>query len=359
MTLFTFNIIRLLLVSALTAGVAFLFARFLVRFLYRIQFWKKNARQKTITGEEATVFYSLHKEREVSVPRGGGLVIWLSVLFIIFIFLILSKIAQPWWLGKLNFLTRSETWLPLFTLVVASIVGLIDDAFTVYGKGKYVGGGIGFLRRLMIVALIGFIGGLWFYFQLGWDTIHIPLLFNFPEGIDLQVGVLMIPIFILVMVASWSSGVVDGIDGLSGGVFASIFAAFSIIALSQGKIDLAIFSASILGALFSFLWFNIPPAKFYMGETGVLGLTSTMAVVAFLIDSVAVLPIIGGLLVLETGSVIVQLLSKRFRHKKIWLSTPIHHHFEAKGWPAPQVTMRFWIVGAVLAVLGVAIRLLG
>jgi len=359
MTLFTFDIIRLLLISALTAGFAFLLGLFLVKFLYKIKFWKKNAREKTITGEEAPVFYSLHKEREISVPRGGGLVIWLSVLFIIFIFLILSKLAQPWWFGKLNFFTRPETWLPLFTLVVASIVGLVDDIFTVYGKGKYVGGGIGFLRRLMIVISIGLIGGFWFYFQLGWDTIHIPLLFNFPEGIDLTVGVLMIPIFIMVMVASWASGVVDGLDGLSGGVFASIFAAFSIIAFSQGKIDLAIFSASILGALFSFLWFNIPPAKFYMGETGVLGLTSTMAVVAFLTDSVAVLPIIGGLLVLETGSVIFQLLSKKFRHKKIWLSTPIHHHFEAKGWPASQVTMRFWIIGAVLAVLGVAIRLLG
>ncbi|MEK9135460.1 MAG: hypothetical protein AAB451_04185 [Patescibacteria group bacterium] len=359
MSIFTFNIIRLLLISALTAGVAFFLGRFLVKFLYKIKFWKKIARGKTITGEEATVFYSLHKEREVSVPRGGGLVIWLSVLSVIFIFLILSKLAQPWWFSNLNFLTRPETWLPLFTLVVASIVGLIDDIFTVYGKGKYIGGGIGFLRRLMIVISIGLIGGFWFYFQLGWDSVHIPLLFNFPEGIDLSIGILMIPLFVLIMVASWSSGVVDGLDGLSGGVFASIFAAFSIIAFSQGKIDLAIFCAAILGALFSFLWFNIPPAKFYMTETGILGLTSTMAVVAFLTDSVAVLPIIGGVLILETGSVIIQLLSKKFRHKKIWLSTPIHHHFEAKGWRPEQITMRFWIIGVVLAVLGVAIKLLG
>ena len=359
MTLFTFNIIRLLLSSVLTALVAFVLSRFLVKFLYKIRFWKKNAREKTITGQTAEVFYSLNKEREVSVPRGGGLVIWLSVSFIIFIFLVLSKIAQPWWFSKLDFFSRPETWLPLFTLVIASIVGLLDDIFTVYGKGKYVGGGIGFLRRLLIVIIIGFIGGFWFYFQLGWDSIHIPLLFNFPEGIDLPVRVLMIPIFIFVMVASWASGVVDGLDGLSGGIFASIFAAFSIIAFSQGKIDLAIFCAGILGALFSFLWFNIPPAKFYMGETGILGLTSVMAVVAFLTDSVLVLPVIGGVLVLETGSVIIQLLSKKFRHKKIWLSTPIHHHFEARGWRPEQITMRFWIIGAILAVLGVAIRLLG
>ncbi len=151
---------------------------------------------------------------------------------------------------------------------------------------------------------------------------------------------------------------IDGLDGLSGGVFASIFGAFSIIAFSQGKADLATFCAVICGTLFAFLWFNIPPARFYMGETGILGLTSTMAVVAFLTDSVVVLPIIAGIMVIEVGSIILQLLSKKFRKKKIWLSTPIHHHFEARGWPPYQITMRFWIISIVFAILGVAIRLL-
>jgi len=359
MTLFTFNVIRLLIFATLTAGVSFLLAPVLLKFLNKFKFWKKEARTKTITGEEAEVFYSLHKEREVSVPRGGGLVIWISVLIIIFLFFALSYLSHPWWLGKLNFLSRAETWLPLFTLVIAAIVGLVDDFLQVTGKGKYVGGGMGFTRRLLIIILIGLVGGLWFYYKLGWDTIHVPLIFNFPEGIDISLGLWIIPLFILVMVASWSGGVIDGLDGLSGGVFASIFGAFSIIAFSQGKVDLATFCIAICGTLFAFLWFNIPPARFYMGETGILALTSTMAVVSFLTDSVIVLPIIAGLMVIEVGSIILQLLSKKFRHKKIWLSTPIHHHFEARGWPAYQVTMRFWIINIVFAILGVAIRLLG
>ena len=359
MTLFTFNVIRLLIFAALTAGVSFLLAPVLLKFLNKFKFWKKEARTKTITGEEAEVFYSLHKEREVSVPRGGGLVIWISVLIIIFLFFALSYLSHPWWLGKLNFLSRAETWLPLFTLVIAAIVGLVDDFLQVTGKGKYVGGGMGFTRRLLIIILIGLVGGLWFYYKLGWDTIHVPLIFNFPEGIDFTLGLWIIPFFALVMVASWTGGVIDGLDGLAGGVFASIFGAFSIIAFSQGKVDLATFCIAICGTLFAFLWFNIPPARFYMGETGILGLTSTMAVVAFLTDSVAVLPIIAGLMVIEVGSLIIQLLSKKFRKKKIWLSTPIHHHFEARGWPAYQVTMRFWIISIVFAILGVAIRLLG
>jgi len=359
MTLFTFNVIRLLVIATLTAGISFLLAPALIRILNKFKFWKKEARKKTITGDTAEVFYSLHKEREVTVPRGGGALIWVSVLFIIFLFFALSYLSHPWWLGKLNFLSRSETWLPLFTLLIASIVGLADDVLQVTGRGKYVGGGMGFTRRLLIIILIGLVGGLWFYYKLGWNTIHVPLIFNFPEGIDFTLGLWIIPLFILVMVASWSGGVIDGLDGLSGGVFASIFGAFSIIAFSQGKVDLATFCIAICGTLFAFLWFNIPPARFYMGETGILGLTSTMAVVAFLTDSVAVLPIIAGLMVIEVGSIILQLLSKKFRKKKIWLSTPIHHHFEARGWPPYQVTMRFWIISIVFAILGVAIRLFG
>jgi len=359
LTLFTFNVIRILILSSLAAFISLIFGPILIKFLNKIKFWKKEARKKTITGDEATVFYSLHKEREMTVPRGGGALIWFSVLILIFLFFALSYISGPWWLKLFNFLSRTETWLPLFALIAGSIVGLIDDAFTVYGKGKYVGGGISFRRRLIIVILIGLIGGWWFYYKLGWDTIHIPLIFNFPEGINLPLGIWIIPFFVLVMVASWSGGVIDGLDGLSGGVFASIFGAFSIIAFSQGKADLATFCAVLVGTLFSFLWYNIPPAKFYMGETGILGLTSTMAVVSFLTDSVLVLPIIAGVLVIEVGSIILQLLSKKFRHKKIWLSTPIHHHFEARGWPSYQVTMRFWVISIIFAILGAAIRLLG
>lgn len=358
LTLFTFNIIKILMLSALGALISLVFGPFLIRVLNNARFWKKSARTKTISGEEADVFYGLHKEREVTVPRGGGILIWISVLIVIFLFFALSYIPNPWWLKKFNFLSRGETWLPLFTLIAGSLVGLVDDALTVYGKGKYIGGGMSFKKRLMMVALIGLVGAWWFYFKLGHSMIHIPFIYDFPRGIEVSIGFWYIPLFVTVMLASWSGGVIDGIDGLSGGIFASIFAAFSIISFSQGKTDLAAFCALLVGVLFSFLWYNIPPAKFYMGETGVLGLTSTMAVVAFLTDSVLLLPIIAGVIVMEVGSIILQLLSKKFRKKKIWLSTPIHHHFEAKGWSAAQVTMRFWIISVVFAILGTAIRLL-
>lgn len=132
MTIFTFNIIKIFILSAFSAVIALIFAPSLINFLYKIQFWKKEARKKTITGQNADVIYALHKERELSVPRGGGLVIWLSVLIIIFLFFALSFLPHPWWLKKFNFLSRKETWLPLFTLIAASIVGLSDDILQVY-----------------------------------------------------------------------------------------------------------------------------------------------------------------------------------------------------------------------------------
>ena len=343
MTLLTLNVIKVLGAAAIASAVAALWCPLLINFLYKHKLWKKEARTKAISGEDANVFYNLHKEREIKVPRFGGLLIWITVVFVVILF----------YFSGLNFLSRGQTWLPLFTLIVASLVGFSDDFLQVFGKGKYIGGGLSLKKRLLIVILIGLIGGIWFYSKLGWDVITIPLLGQF------SIGYFYIPLFTLVMVATWSGGIIDGLDGLAGGTFASIFGAFTIIAFSQGKIDLAIFCAVITGTLFTFLWFNIPPARFYMGETGILGLTTTLSVVAFLTDSVFVLPIIAGLLVLTVGSVIIQLLSKKFRKKKIFLSTPIHHHFEAIGWPQYKITMRAWIIGIVLAIIGVAVRLLG
>ena len=351
MTLLVFNVIKVFSLAAVATVTAILWCPLLTHFLYKHKVWKKTARQKAISGEDAVVFNELHKAKEVGTPRMGGLLIWITVIFIALLFFILSLIFPNDWIAQFNFLSRGETWLPLFTLVIASFIGLVDDVLVVKGWGKYVGGGISFKKRLLLVILIGLIGSIWFYQKLGWDVVYIPFL-----G-DISIGLWYIPLFIIVTVACWSGGIIDGLDGLAGGTFASIFGAFTVVAFSLGEIDLAAFCAVITGTLFAFLWFNIPPARFYMGETGILGLTTVMSVIAFLTDSVYILPIIAGLLVIEVSSVIIQLLSKKFRKKKIFLSTPIHHHFEALGWPSYKVTMRAWIIGVVLAFIGVAIRL--
>jgi len=348
----TLNVIKIFFLGALSFIMAFSLAPILIKLLYKYKLWRKQIREKSIDGKELIFFKKFHSKEESHVPRFGGLLIWTSTLTLIFLFFLLSK-TNIWWFQKLNFLSRSQTWLPLFALIAASIVGLIDDVFQVLGKGKYIGGGLQLKYRLMLVFLIGLIGGWWFYYKLGYSTIHIP-----GNG-DIFIGIWYIPIFVLIMLAVYTSGVIDGLDGLAGGVFAIIFASFTGISLFRGQIDLASFCSVIVGAILAFLWFNIPPARFYMGETGILGLCSALTVIAFLTDSVLILPVVGFLLVVESLSVILQLLSKRFFKKKIFLASPIHHHFEAMGWPGYKITMRFWVVGIVFALIGVAIRLLG
>ena len=162
------------------------------------------------------------------------------------------------------------------------------------------------------------------------------------------------------MLALFSGGVVDGIDGLSGGIMASIFTAYAGIAFFQNQIDLAAFCAVVVGGILAFLWFNIPPARFFMSETGILGLTTPLAVVAFLTKAVLVLPIIAFPLFVASGSVIIQQLSKKFRNgKKVFLVAPIHHHFEAIGWSSYKVTMRFWVLGTIFAIIGMILALIG
>ena len=350
--MFSLDIIKILFLFAFSSFLAILWTPILTHFLYKYKLWKKEARKKSIDGKSASVFHSLHKEKEVGTPRLGGLLIWLTVIFVILFFALLSKITNNQWLEKLNFLSRSQTYLPLGILISASLLGLCDDLLQVFDKGKYIGGGMKFSRRLFMMIIIAGIGAWWFYSKLGWTTIFIPVI-----G-DINIGFFYVPIFIITTLGCWAGGVIDGIDGLAGGTLAIIFSAFSIIAFSQGQIDLSAFCAVLAGTILAFLWFNIPPARFYMGESGMMGLTATLAAVAFLTNSVFILPIIGGLLVIEAGSVILQLLSKKFRHKKIFISSPIHHHFEAIGWSQPKITMRFWILGMIMAIIGVIIKLL-
>lgn len=346
--------IKIFALAALSFAVAIFWTPLLTSILYKYKVWKKHPRTTGVDGKATPLFTKLHAKREVSTPRMGGALIWGTTLLVALVMFVLANVTDNALLDKLNFLSRNQTWLPLFTLVAASLVGLVDDAFVVTGRGGHKGGGMRLTVRLFYVIVIGLVGAWWFHEKLGWDSIHIPAF-----G-DVSIGAWYIPLFVIVMVGTFSGGVVDGLDGLSGGVFTTIFAAYGGIAFVRGQIDLAAFAAVVIGALLAYLWFNIPPARFYMGETGILGLTTTVTVFAFLTNSVIVLPIIGFVLVLEAASDIIQIASKKLRNgKKVFLIAPIHHHFEALGWPPEKVTMRFWVISAVMAMIGFVIGIIG
>lgn len=337
----------------------------LTHYFYKYKMWKKHSRsdEENPVSEE---FRKIHRQKlandfhEANTPRIGGILIWLSTLLTCLLAWLAFKIFPGDLTRKLNFLSKNQTWLPLFVLIASSLVGLVDDLVQIFGiKGnKFFSDADGFpslprKARIIMVITIGAIGAWWFYFKLGMVSIMVPFI-----G-EIVLGWLFIPFFIITMLAVFSGGVIDGLDGLAGGVMASIFAAYAGIAFFQDQIDIAAFCAVIAGSILAFLWFNIPPARFYMGETGMLGLTATLTVVAFLTKTVAVLPIIAFPLVVTSGSAIIQMVARRYFKKKVFRVAPIHHHFEAIGWPSYKVTMRFWVIGIVFAVIGMVIALIG
>lgn len=325
----------------------------LSHYLYTYKMWRKDVRTMAPDGAPTPIFNQLHKTRETKAPRMGGILIWGTTLIVALLFWILSLLTNEQLFYKLNFLSRNQTWVPLGILIAGALVGLIDDFFVVFQKGSYKGGGLTFTRRIGLILLIALLGAYWFYVKLGG-----PYHYLFIPGLgSIYLGWLLIPLFVIVMLGTFSSGVIDGIDGLAGGVLASIFAAYSGIAFFQGQIDIAAFCAVITGSILAFLWFNIPPARFYMSETGIMALTTTLTTVAFLTHAVTVLPLIAFPLVLESLSVMIQLGSKRLFGRKVFLVAPIHHHFEAIGWPPEKVTMRFWIISLVFAILGMILHL--
>ncbi|MBX4211727.1 MAG: phospho-N-acetylmuramoyl-pentapeptide-transferase, partial [Candidatus Yanofskybacteria bacterium] len=250
--------------------------------------------------------------------------------------------------SKVNFLSRAQTLLPLGFLIVAGIIGMGDDLFGIFRRK-----GFSLSQHLVFYTVIAIVGAWWFVYKLGWNYINIPFM-----G-DIAIGFWAYFLFFIVLInaTSFSIKITDGLDGLVGGIFLIMFGAYAVIAFDQGKMDLTVFLVALMGALVGFLWFNIFPAKFFMGETGTMALGSTLGVVAALTDTAFLLPLIAIIPFLEAVSVLIQVTSKKLRGKKIFYSTPVHHHFEAKGWPESQVTMRFWMINAIGAIVGLIIFL--
>lgn len=347
MPLKSFEIVRILLLSSVSFLFAFAWAPLLVQAL------KKCKMGKSIrTVSDAPIFAGLHAKKQ-GTPTMGGLLIWGTVFILALLFSFIAPHVNPdSLLGNLNFLSRSETLLPLGALVASALVGLLDDYFNVKGIGPK-GGGMRMRYRLLTYTAIATIGAWWFRTKLDWDFLHVPFLGDF------HIGMWYVPFFILVIVATaFSVNETDGLDGLAGGTLMTSFAAYAIISFSQGRYDLAVFCGVILGALLAFLWFNIHPAAFFMGDTGAMSLGVTLGIVAMLTNTAFVLPIIGCIFVLESLSVIFQIFWKKVFKRKLIKSSPFHHHLEAINWPEPQIVMRLWVVSMVTAAIGVAVVLL-
>ncbi len=331
------QILKIGLLSASAFVLAMILTPVYTHFAYKHRWWKK-MRTKTVDGEKAKIYQKLHKEKHKrNIPTMAGILIWGTVCILTLLF---------------N-LDRAQTWLPLFTIVSVGILGIVDDIVNVKSAGGVAG--IKSKVKMAWLLILAFLGAFWFYFKLGHDVINIPFYGDF------TVGWIFILFFVLVFISTANAvNITDGLDGLSGGLLAISFFAFLVIAFFQGNYGIAIFCGTLVGATLAYTWFNIYPARFFMGDTGAIALGAALGVVAMLTNSALVLPIIGFIFVLEAGSSLIQIISwKVLKKRKIFIVAPIHHHFEAKGWPETKVTMRFWIIGAMMAVLGVVLRFLG
>jgi len=345
------NVIKIFLPTTLAFLIGIALTPRLTTYMYTHKLWRRTKRNEI--GDITNVDYKkIHDgESEVSTPRVGGIIIWLSTIVCIALMWALSKIMPSELTAKLDFYSRSQTLVPLAALLFGAAIGLVDDIAQIRGtieriSHRYI--------KILIVMGLGALIGTWFFAKLGITTIAVPF-----SNVPIELGVLFIPFFIIVLVAVFSTSVIDGMDGLAGGVFAVIFSAYAAIAFGQNQVDIAALCGVIAGSILAFLWFNIPPARFYMGETGILGLTVLLTVVAFLTDTVLILPLIALPLVATTASNIIQITGyKYFGKRRVFRIAPLHHHFHALGWSKEKIVMRYWIVSIIAAIMGVVIVLL-
>ncbi len=333
----TNDLIHILGLGFLGFAISMLITPIYTTIAYKKQWWKRQ-RTEAWSGGVAAVYQKLHAEKHKrNIPTMAGLI------FVTAIFLV----------SLLN-LNRGQTWLPLAGMLGAALIGLIDDAMNIRSNGKGVAG-MGSKTKFSLYSIVAIIGGWWFYSKLGVTSIYLPIIH------DWHIGIFVIALFWLVVIATSNSvNITDGLDGLAGGLLTSSFMAYAIICTVQGELALAGFCLTVVGALLSYTWFNIFPARFLMGDVGSFALGTALGIIAMQTDTIYVLPIIGAVYVMETGSVIINRLSRKFRNgKKVFLSSPIHHHFEAIGWPETKVTMRFWIMGQVSSALGLIVFLVG
>lgn len=327
-----------MILTFLSFVVAMVLTPVYTHFAFKYKWWKKARTHSSTSGEATPIVHSLQAAKHArDFPTMAGIVAIVSVVIVTLI---------------LN-LSRNQTWLPLFAFFSAGMVGLADDYLNIRGSSNRAGGLRSWLKFMLILG-IAVVGALYFYFKLGYGMIHIPAMGNF------DIGLFYIPLFILVVISTANAvNITDGLDGLAGGLLSLSFGAFAVIAMTQGNYGIAGFCAAMIGAVLAYTWFNIFPARFLMGDSGAFAFGTALGVVAMLTNSVFVLPIIGIVFVIEAGSSLIQIFSKRVFKRKVFLSAPVHHHLQAIGWPETKITMRFWVIGAVAAVLGIVIGIIG
>ncbi|MGQ9833620.1 MAG: phospho-N-acetylmuramoyl-pentapeptide-transferase [Candidatus Villigracilaceae bacterium] len=285
-----------------------------------------------------------HHAVKMGTPTMGGIMIILPVLLLTVLLNAVSLI------GLTRNLIGRSVLLPLLVMVAYALLGAIDDWEGIRGKRK--GSGMRARTKFLGQVLLAIGTAIVLKYMLGVPDLYLPNIKN-----EIELGIWYIPIAAFIIVSESNAvNFTDGLDGLAGLITATAFAAFGAIAMMQRQVFLARFCFTVVGAIFGFLWFNVHPAELFMGDTGSLSLGATLAVVALMTGQWAVLPIITIIPVVEAFSVVIQVAYFRLTGgKRFFKMAPLHLHFELLGWSETQVVQRFWLIGLLAAMLGIAL----
>ncbi|MFH1561147.1 MAG: phospho-N-acetylmuramoyl-pentapeptide-transferase [Patescibacteria group bacterium] len=327
-----------------------------INFLYRRKFVRKVALVGEGDKKVSTAMLEIEKRHDLKAgtPIGGG-IIGLAVtvtLYLLFVFLL--KWATP---VDAVYSFMDEVHILVLAFLGFGALGFLDDWTKIFGKPRIgmVGAVFGVSGRIKFILqwAVGLVVATLLYFNLGLDFIHVPL-----TSIVIHLGVLFIP-FAAFVVVSFSNAinVTDGLDGLSVGLLLIALLAFMLVAFSALDMPVAIFLAVWVGALIAFLYFNVYPARIWLGDTGALAFGAMLGLVGLMTGKVFALVFIGGIFVVEIISSFSQMASLKFFKKKIFPIAPLHHAFETIGWPEPKIVMRAWLAGIVLAIVGLWLAL--
>jgi phospho-N-acetylmuramoyl-pentapeptide-transferase len=321
-----------------------------IRLLYKWRF--QRMKQKTLDAfDKRTPIFDKFHEKKAGTPVGGGLLI---ILVTTILFPTMLLLLRYFWTPITSvYPFASEIKIILFTFISFGLLGLLDDAkktFMITGSNFF---GLRLRHKLILEILLATIIAWWLFTELKISIFYIPFV-----GV-LSLGWLFIPLVVFIIISFANAfNITDGLDGLASGLLMIALSAFWILSASILDTPLSVFIALWLGSILAFHYFNVHPARIFLGDVGSLSFGATLAVVALLLGKAPVLLVIGGIFVLEVTSSLLQLLAKKYLHRKIFAAAPFHLWLQYYGWPETKIVMRAWTVGIILAILGLWIALL-
>jgi phospho-N-acetylmuramoyl-pentapeptide-transferase len=340
-------LLGMLLFSWLVSSV--LFIPF-IKLLYQWRFQRMNQKTVDIFDKRTPIFDKFH-QKKAGTPVGGGLLV---IILTTILFPVMLLLLKYFWVPVTSvYPLMSEIKILLFTFISFGILGLVDDAKKTFIWMKNDFFGLRLRHKLIFEIIIAVITSYWLFQDLKISIFYIPLI-----GV-IHMGWWFLPFSAFVIIAFANAfNITDGLDGLASGILLIALTAFWIISASILDTPLSVFIALWIGSLLAFLYFNIFPARIFLGDVGSLSFGATLAVVSLILGKATVLLVVGGIFVLEVTSSFIQLVSKKYFHRKVFAAAPLHLWLQYYGWPEPKIVMRFWILAVVMAIFGLWLALL-